>query len=72
MGHRRLLSRSHPYRSMDRQFDGTRESQTPPPYLSGSDVYSQLKDIPPDLGKKKQEFMKMTKRSRIRNPYYGS
>jgi hypothetical protein len=57
---------------MDRQFDGTRESRTPPPYLSGTDVYSQLKDIPPDLGKKKQEFLKMTKRSRIRNPYYGS
>ena len=40
MGHRRWLPRNHPYRSMDRQFDGTRESQTPPPYFSGSDVYS--------------------------------
>jgi len=37
---------------MDRQFDGTKESR-PPPHFSRSDVYSQVKDITPFLGKQK-------------------
>ena len=39
---------------MDRQFDGTRESQNPPAHFSGSDVYSQVKDVTPVLGKRKR------------------
>ena len=54
MGHRRWLSKNHPYRSMDKQFDGTRETRNPPPHLSGSDVYKQVKDVRTVLGKRKR------------------
>ena len=51
MGHRRWLPKNHPYRSMDKQFDGTRETRNPPPHFSGSDVYRQVKDVSIVLGK---------------------
>ena len=51
MGHRRWLPKNHPYRSMGRQFDGTRETQNPPPHFLGSDVYRQVKDVTTVLGK---------------------
>ena len=38
---------------MDKQFDGTRETRNPPPHLSGSDVYKQVKDVRTVLGKRK-------------------
>ena len=48
---------------MDKQFDGTREIRNPPPHLSGSDVYKQVKDVRIVLGKQK---------SGIRNQFYES
>ena len=39
---------------MDKQFDGTRETRNPPPHLSGSDVYKQVKDVRTVLGKQKR------------------
>ena len=39
---------------MDKQFDGTRETRNPPPHLSGSDVYKQVKDVRTVLGKRKR------------------
>ena len=54
MGHRRWLPRNHPYRSMDRQFDGIRETRNPPPHLSGKDVYRQVKDVSIVLGNQKR------------------
>ena len=39
---------------MDKQFDGTRETIDPPPHLSGSDVYKQVKDVRTVLGKRKR------------------
>ena len=54
MGHRRWLLKNHLYRSMDRQFDGTRESRSPPAHFLVSDVYSQVKDVTPVLSKRKR------------------
>ncbi|XP_039841093.1 uncharacterized protein LOC120700979 [Panicum virgatum] len=55
MGHRRWLPKNHPYRSMDKQFNGTRETRNPPPHFSGKDVYRQVKDVSIVLGKQKCE-----------------
>ena len=39
---------------MDKQFDGTRKTRDPPPHLSGSDGYNQVKDVRTVLGKRKR------------------
>ena len=39
---------------MDKQFDGTWKTRDPPPHLSGSDVYNQVKDVRTVLGKRKR------------------
>jgi hypothetical protein len=38
LGHRRLLNRTHPYRRLQRVFDGSQETRPPPRHLSGRDV----------------------------------
>jgi hypothetical protein len=54
MRHRRFLPRKHPYRNMDKQFDGTREKALPPRHFSGEDVHNQVKNINVVLGKRNQ------------------
>lgn len=38
LGHRRYLRRHHPYRRLQRAFDGTRENRAPPCLLTGRDI----------------------------------
>ncbi|XP_071687306.1 uncharacterized protein [Rutidosis leptorrhynchoides] len=45
MGHRRLLSKRHAYRKDKNSFDGTKELETKPTFLTGSDVLNELNGI---------------------------
>jgi hypothetical protein len=48
--HRRFLPKSHPYRGMKCQFDGTRETGFEPRHFSGQQVYDQVvKDTTPTV-----------------------
>lgn len=38
LGHRRFLNRTHPYRRLQRAFDGSQESRPPPRQLTGRDI----------------------------------
>jgi len=60
--HRRFLSRSHPYRLMKRQFDGTIEKGSAPRHFTGHDVYDQVKDVNVTLGKNKKSALGKRKR----------
>lgn len=50
--HRRWIPKSHVYRKMKVQFDGTRETTPAPRNFSGEHVYSQVYDLDVTLGKK--------------------
>ena len=38
LGHRRFLNRTHPYRRLQRAFDGSQDTRPPPTQLSGTDI----------------------------------
>ena len=50
--HRRFLPKSHAYRNMKHQFDGTREIGDALRHFNGEHVYNQVKDLPAAHGKK--------------------
>ena len=54
MRHRHFLPRKHPYRNMDKRFDGTRKKALPPRYFSEEDVHNQVKNINVILSKRNQ------------------
>ncbi|XP_074300605.1 uncharacterized protein LOC141631892 [Silene latifolia] len=72
-GHRRFLSRYHPYRRMKKAFNGENESGMAPIPLEGDEVYEQVKDISVVFGKpnKFEKNAKYKKKSIFWNlPYW--
>jgi hypothetical protein len=61
--HRRFLPRSHPYRRMKCQFDGTIETGSAPRHFTGRDVYDQVKDVNVTFGKNKKSALGKRKRT---------
>jgi hypothetical protein len=57
MGHRRFLSKKHPYREMDCQFNGEKEHRAAPLHVTGDLILLQVKDI-----KTIEELPKMTEK----------
>ncbi|KAL0548992.1 hypothetical protein IC582_013471 [Cucumis melo] len=53
LGHRRFLTRSHPYRRQEKSFNGEKELKTISKPLSGEAIYSRIKDLGFPSGKKK-------------------
>jgi hypothetical protein len=45
MGHRCFLSKKHPYRDMDCQFNGEKENREAPLHVTGDLVHLKVKDI---------------------------
>jgi hypothetical protein len=45
MGHRRFLSKKHPYRDIDCQFNGEKKNRAAPLHVTGDLVLLQVKDI---------------------------
>jgi tRNA(Phe) wybutosine-synthesizing methylase Tyw3 len=45
MGHRRFLSKKHPYRSMDCQFNGEKDNQEASLLVTGDLAHIKVKDI---------------------------
>jgi hypothetical protein len=82
MGHRRFLSKKHPYRAMDCQFNGEKENREAPLHVTGDLVHLKVKDIKtieelPKLTEKPlaKEINKMVKKKKecgTRNQFYGS
>ncbi|XP_074267043.1 uncharacterized protein LOC141590345 [Silene latifolia] len=72
-GHRRFLSRYHPYRRMKKAFNVEKESRMAPIPLEGDEVYEQVKDINVVFGKpnKFEKNAKYKKKSIMWNlPYW--
>jgi hypothetical protein len=85
MGHRCFLSKKHPYRDIDCQFNGEKENRAAPLHVTGDLVLLQVKDIKTieelpkltkkSLAKERNEMVKkkkMGKESGTRNQFYGS
>ena len=66
--HRRFLPKSHAYRNMKRQFDGTREMEKAPSNFDGHHVYDQVKDLPIAHGKKGKTTLGKHKRKKNELP----
>ena len=49
--HKRFLSRNHPYRHLNKAFNGDNEIESAPEPLRGHDVYDWVKDIVTIFGK---------------------
>jgi hypothetical protein len=58
MGHRRFLSKKHPYRAMDCQFNGEKENREAPLHVTGDLVHLKVKVI-----KTIEELPKLTKKT---------
>ena len=66
--HRRFLPKSHAYRNMKRQFDGTREMENAPRNFDGEHEYDQVKDLPVAHGKKGKTTLGKHKRKKNELP----
>ena len=49
--HRKLLKRNHPYRRLQKAFNGCQEDKTAPPPLIGDGVYNRVSHIEVTCGK---------------------
>jgi hypothetical protein len=58
MGHRRFLSKKHPYRAMDCQFNGEKENREAPLHVTGDLVHLKVKVI-----KTIEELPKLTEKT---------
>jgi hypothetical protein len=58
MGHRRFLSKKHPYRAMDFQFNGEKENREAQLHVTGDLVHLKVKDI-----KTIEELPKLTEKT---------
>jgi hypothetical protein len=54
MGHRCYIPIKHPFRSMKDQFNGNTEKSSPPPHLTGHEVYEMVRDVDVVLCKRKR------------------
>ncbi|XP_050937141.1 uncharacterized protein LOC127148161 [Cucumis melo] len=61
MGHRRFLSRAHPYRRKKAWFDGRIEEELPPKIATGSAIYAQLQNFNNCWGKREKKKSKSHK-----------
>jgi hypothetical protein len=84
MGHRRFLSKKHPYRAMDCQFNGEKENREAPLHVTGDLVHLKVKNIKtieelpklteknPWQKKRNKMVEKKKKECGTRNLFYGS
>ncbi|KAL0544590.1 hypothetical protein IC582_019707 [Cucumis melo] len=61
IGHRRFLSRAHPYRRKKAWFDGRIEEELPPKIATGSAIYAQLQNFDNCWGKREKKKSKSHK-----------
>jgi hypothetical protein len=54
MGYRRYIPMKQQFRSMKDEFNGNTERRSPPPHLTGHEVYEMVKDVYVVLGKQKR------------------
>jgi hypothetical protein len=82
MGHRRFLSKKHPYQAMDCKFNGGKENPEAPLHVTRDLVHLKVKDIKTieespkltekPLTKRRNEMVKKKKECGTRNQFYGS
>jgi hypothetical protein len=83
MGHRHFLSKKHPYRVMDCQFNGEKENPEVLLHVTGDLVHLKVKDVKTIdklpklteklLAKERNEMVKKKKKEcGTRNQFYGS